>query len=455
MKVSYLLSLIILLVFSSCTKEMDVSMIIEDDIVIIAPVFVETSLFMKISGFSNEDLDAICIINDVEYKPDANGFLYIPSILMNEEGQVVKVEAVGFMPALFGVIPSLGDITYLKGRVVRSGDIKTFDAAEGGNILIGLSEYIIPPLSIIELNGEEYFGKVDVKNYMRQSALFASLIETFGYNIFNSSDNKSYSLQTWGGHDIFLFDQEGNELQVKDGIKIQAKISVNSIDDNVIPGLFEVMRFNELEGNWEIDSEASFADGVHLTEISSFGHLRWSKKVETRRAKVKTPILLGALTDILLMVYVDESNPISIAKTNDKGFSFIDIPKEGLFRINSLIPCEPYSASYEYNIVDEGSEEVIELNYNVGFDQAIKVEGSIVNCSGNPVPNGILEVNNSLQTQHFLADNEGNISINLPTCEVGQKSSRVYNPSTQEYSETFYIEIASGFTSFGEIKACQ
>lgn len=456
MKVSYFLPLIMLLLISSCTEEFDEPLIIEDEIMIEAPVFIETSLFIEVTDFvSNEEIDATCIINDIEYKPDANGLLYIPSILMNKEGQLVKVKSDGFMPAIFSVIPSIGDVTQLKVRILESRPIVTFDALEGGSFIISDSEYSIPALSIVDGNGDDYLGAVDVRNYNRQSALYVTLITAFSHNIL-IEDGKNYSMQTWGGQDLFLYDVNGNEVFVGEGVKIQVRLDIESVENNIIPDELDIMRFNELTNKWELDSEAKLEGEIHIAEISGFGHLRWSKSIEVRRAKVKFNSESGPLASVTALVYLNESNPISISSTNDKGDAYVYVPVSGSYSINTFFYCGSFPLIenvYEEAVGNE--DEVLILKDFESTVSVVSIEGRIVDCNGNAVPYGLYR-RREITDYYFIADENGIFSSQYYTCDPIESGGSVYDPITQVFSDGLNFDPIQGMTvNIGNVAACQ
>jgi len=445
-----------LLFITSCAKEFDDPMILEDDIVIIAPVFIETTLFIKILGFSaDEDLDALCTINGVEYQPDINGFLYISSILMNEEGQLVKVKAEGFMPSISVVIPSIDDVTQLKIRILKSRPIVTFDALEGGSFLISDSEYNMPALSIVDANGDDYLGTVNIKNYTRESAETVSFVTAHSHNVLIDDDGKKYSLQTWGGQDIFIYDVNGNEVFIKEGIKIQARLGIKQIE-NTIPDKLDIMIFNELTDKWELDSEAKLEGDKHIAEISNFGHLRWSKNIEVRRAKVKFNSENGPLASVTAQVRASENNPISVSSSNDKGDAYINVPVSGSYRILTYSFCgSPVILVSVYEEAVGNENEVLILKDFENVKPVASIEGRILDCNGNAVPFGVF-VREGNPNSYFIADANGLFSAQYYICEDNEWGGLVYDPSAQVFSDVLNYETIPGMTvNLGDVVACQ
>jgi len=455
MKTSHLLLLLFIIGISSCTKEFDTTEIINEEETAFVQQNVETNLFIKVIDYSpTKTIVSRCIINDIIYPVDDNGFLVIPNILLDTKGQLVKIEADGYLPSIHSVTPSLGDITYLKIRLTQSQSQKTFDANLGGTFSIGDSEYNVPPQSVIDGNGDLYLGTVIVENFSRSSALFASRIGAFPHSHIPGLEDQS--IQSYGGHDIFLKDENGNDLGIKPDTKITASIEIKPIDNTVIPSDMEVLIFDEEASIWDVVDMSTMNDEKYAIEIPKFGFIRWGTRLLTTQAKVLIDSEDGPLTDIVTMVYKDGGHPISLAYSNDKGYAYVRVPKDEGFTIRSLTSCQPFITFNDYNAVGEATDDIVTLPRFTGFDESVSIRGSIVDCNNQAVGSGILQIKMPLQIHYYMSDENGNFDISLASCETPTLKANVYDLSTSTFSDEFEITYdASAAIDFGVIQACQ
>ena len=442
---------------ASCTKEFDNQILIEGDPIIPTAINIEADLLINVLDRSSNGLAAECIINGESYSTNAEGLLLIKSILLNIKGQTITFKADDYIEEIKYIVPSLGANLNLSVQMSKYNEFAEFDAITGGEFIVGGSTFTIPPLSIVHSSSDIYSGPVKVMAFNRLSALYASLSNSYRHNLSLSEKEMLTALENYGGYDIRLEDNEGNELFLMKGKTIKATIEVKKIENNDIAEQFDVMHYDKNLEYWSLNNTALKVGDYWETSLSKFGKLMWAVPVFSQFAEVKALDTDGVpLKNTMLFVFTEYGNPLSLFHTDNDGIGRGYIPVNSEFRIRTFQLCEnPVIDQLYAPITESETLTVLEDFIAVSGEQVYHYKGIVEDCTGNPLPFSLVEFDTKPYPFHIISDENGKFNGAFLGC-FSEFKTRVYNPSTNKYSAKFHFDgQEESDYDMGTLKLCE
>lgn len=163
----------------------------------------------------------------------------------------------------------------------------------------------------------------------------------------------------------------------------------------------------------------------------------------------------GALDSRKYVLLEDATGRISYATPNLAGdFRIVALPEVELELavINSTCQQEEYRAAI--GSFTEG-QDLGEITITSSANESINVSGQLIDCTGNPIANGLVVANSGLGVQRTISDASGNFSLEITSCATtGRISLFGYDEGFQNVSEAITVSIQRGSIALDPIVVC-
>ncbi len=390
---------------------------------------------------------------------DADGNFDFSNIRNKGKSAFLSVQQVGKFEAFrrLSVIENKANFTEIKMKTKQI--LGQVNSTNGGTLNHNSGAKIsLPAQGIVDANGNAYSGTVDVAmTWIDPSAddLPQQMVgDLSGIN----SDGETVTLGTFGMLQIELLDASGNELNLAEGAESTLVFPVPTSLQSKAPTIIPLWSYDEEQGTWMQEGEATYANGVYTGNVSHFSS--WNVDCMTDPIEIKGQVTIDVGNKTTQPSYM--AVYVCGQKFGQKGgwldeegsFLFYNFPKDEVFDLKIVDECGttiyqetygPYSTD-----TDLGTIAVNSTNMDI-----ITVSGNVVDCDGNTVSNGYLKIAFSNKSRTFSLEEDGSFDISLDLCEGAEPVLTVVDLDNQLTSSPITISGASTNTELGEITTCE
>lgn len=381
------------------------------------------SIDTKISGRVVNDNDeaitgATITVGNAQTLSGENG-VFLINTSVNEKRATIKVEKEGYFTAFPVIRPSKGGYKFVNITMKKREVLTSFLATEGGTaVLNNGTQVVFVANSFIDDSGQAYAGIVHV---------FATYIDPTADNLYQvmpgnltavNTENEIVGLKSFGMLNLELEDEAGNLLQINQNATITM-----SIPDELLsqaPATIPLWYFDENSGLWIEEGSATLQGSIYIGEVTHF--TIWNCDDPFPVVDLSGQILVN--TKPTNTVYV------RITRLIDGNTGNFILDNLGYF--GGLVPGnEPLLLE----VVDECGEVIYSENIGpfTGDIQLATIHitpdnnlysfivGSIINCDGNAVTNGYVQIH-FIGSKIYFAQTDENGTFSLLATHCGASS---------------------------------
>lgn len=409
MKKRYLLPLLFFgLLFSQCRKEETISHS--------QPVKPNTSLdkgksiLADFSGqiineFNNAVANASVVIGDKTALTNSNGFFFIRDAAVNENFAYASVNAVGHFHGSRTVLPKSG-VNQIKITLLSNAIRGSFPASQGGKIEVGKAT-IQFGVGYTKANGIPYSGRVNVAmKYLDPEA--DNLNEIMPGDLLASSTTGSKLLESYGMVAVELKDDAGNKLQLAEGNEAVIHMGLSPNVLSKAPNSLPLWYFDEERGIWIEEGKAELINGEYIGSVKHFSF--WNCDVPRDYNRIDGIVKTSNGYPIAGLSISLTSKLIGTGKcyTSSQGEYGGRVPSGETFNLSVS-----YLSKSKFKTMTIGpfsSDQKIPDIIIDDLSDLVKIEGSAIDCNGDPVLKGLLFIND----QTPIDINSGTYSFYMP-----------------------------------------
>lgn len=340
---------------------------------------------------------------------------------MNTEGQYLTFKSPGYFDETRYVLPKLGERTNLQVSFIKLPTPKTLEATVGGQILIGKVSVDVSPNIFVTGDGSKYEGEVTYYGHAVQNALYVSLTRNLESAYIKDAKQQFSAMTVLGGLQVIWLGDAGQILSIEDGTSLALSIALQPIVENVTyPDVIHVLKYELLSQSYVPSTTALREGDIWSTTIGSVDHLLWGIPTPTRAGTVKIEDELGAsIEDAIVMLFTDQENPVSIGFTNGEGLAKMMIPLQKSFTLRTSYLCVPDPMVYKdyEGIPTFGPEPLVLEPFKMPDDYFYEAVGRLVDCTGVPIHNGAVQIQEQIADRFVLSDENGEFRLSLLQCK--------------------------------------
>jgi hypothetical protein len=399
--------------------------------------------------------DADVILDGRSTKTDRFGHFFFKEANLNARGSLVQVNKAGYFPGSRRFFAAAGIENRVKIQLIPLQFDQSFSTAVGGNIMMNGNAYVtFQPNSIARADGEPYEGEVRVAAYWLDPD-DERITDQMPGNL-QGVDNQSQEvvLQTAGMMAVELQDEIGQPLNLLEGYTATIAMPVPEYLTGNAPSEIPNWSYNEPYGMWVEEGVSRLDNGYYIGEVSHFSY--WNHDF-------KDP-----LVEFSAVFQNENGEPLENIKV------VIREPGDGLYgfgltgsdgSVAGLIP-QNYDLLLEVKgfcgeVVYSESIGPFTNNADLGTITATtndvstpNITGSLVNCEGEPIVNGLVFYQSEGQSKYEYFEN-GSFSFNILTCTpISSATITGFDLDTELVSIPIGVTVSDNINEVGTIIVC-
>ncbi|MBW8358434.1 MAG: FAM171 family protein [Weeksellaceae bacterium] len=380
------------------------------------------------------------------------GFFLLKNISVKEKFVYVKVKKSGYIDASEVLIATPGNnrinvmmIPATTTATVVTGSPSTVSLPNGAKLKFGGS--------FKDANGNAYSGNVNVALFhLKPSDTYYN--ETGPGNIVGADTvGNPLALHSYGMIHVQLTGSAGQQLQLATGQPAEITIPMDATQASTAPAVIPLWSFDEEMGIWKQEGSATKSGNFYIAQVSHFSwwHLSYPDPLATLSVTVQTPANQPFAG---LLVVINSSHAVA---TDNMGVAagFVPANQPLVYQITDL--CHTVLHSQNIGPFAPGSSNT--FSATVSTPNAVIVEGTLKDCSGNDVTDGMVSlsspnygfINPNLQ---LVTGGSFSVATALPCNPGAQFQLTGYDFTNSQQSPTVIFTATPPTTNVGILITC-
>lgn len=312
---------------------------------------------------------------------------------------------------------------------------KSFVSSSSSTIDIGTVQLEIPANAIVNENGQNYHGTVNVAIQYLNPTDFSIRNAMPGDLVGLSTNNELQGLGSYGMAAIELQSTSGTKLQIKDNTEIKLRIEIPTSLRVHAPASIPLWYFDETDGLWREQGKATKNGNVYEGNVKHFSFWNCDDFFPVVH-------LRGRVIDYSGDPVVNTNVTLTIVSNGLKGFDRTnrDGIFEGLVPENELMILE--IADECGNVIDSKNIGPFSTDVYLGDLQIIfisshlsSIEGTVVDCNHQALNDAIVLISVGSISYSLRTNQNGNFAGTLTFCENNPITITAYDIKTLKQSK--------------------
>jgi hypothetical protein len=456
-----LCTLIFAVLLISCKKDNAREHI--EDVAPIIPDFTE-KVTTDISGFivdeNNEPAFNIEVTaGNKTTTTDEFGYFHITGASVPEIAGLIKANKVGYFTGYKTFLAEEDRKIFIKMKLLPQAKSGSIDAVTGGAIALpGGAKLTLPSNAVVfASSGASYEGNIHVSTQLIDpSNIEAVQMQSPGDGRGTDDNNHLKLLNTYGLLATELRSGSGELLQIAPGREATITIPVPTTLNSSAPATIALWSFDETNGLWKKEGTATKNGSSYTGNVSHFSF--WAGAVDIPLVQFSARIVNAALQPIAnaAVGIRGATEPFNagfgrFGYTDANGFVYGSIPANRPLVLNVLTLCETEAYSHAFNTA-AGDIDLGTITGNLG-QSMVTVSGSVVDCDGQPVVNGYVQLyDNGFYNRTTIVN--GAFSFTGVACTNTSVSYVAIDQNTNQQSTPQTILLSPGVNDAGTLTAC-
>ena len=448
----FFLALIFGLAFTSCGEDQDE--IVKENPSYIPKIEVQASVFGVVTNMDKESVaDAIVTFDGKTTTTDAHGVFRFENENMYQDGTYITIKKDGYFQGSRRFYPREGKESRVGIELMPLTIIDQIESTAASKVKFEDVELDFLANSIVTESGASYTGTVNIAARYLDPTQNSTFNQMPGDLSGFTSEEEVVSLISLGMIGVELMDDNGNELQLKEGSPVSVNIPIPSeLLDNA-PSTIPLWHFDEEMGIWVEEGEAVKVGNHYEGSLPHFSF--WNCDYPIELVSISGTVLNGGLP--VFGIQIGIYTPLGFAGygvTGPTGFYNGKIPA------NEELTLKLYNACGDviYTVsIGPFSEDIVLDPININdSDEMVNVSGFVASCEGEEVSSITYVVVNVgiIQTIISLEDNDTFNGLTMycsPSDEIEIYAYDAFN-STSSAISSYTI---SGDIEVGELTLCE
>ena len=443
--------------FFQCQKE--VSYIGGPDPVIVAPEPITARLQGTVFNEAGQPAQNVTVkVGNQTAMTDARGYFRIMNAPLDKKSSVVTAEKSGYFKA-YRTFSATSGTNQVVIKLVPKTLAGTIDAASGGNVtLTNGSKVALPANAVVRAsNNAAYTGTINVyAAYIDPTA--ADIDQTVpGSFMANDINGSRVILSSYGMMAVELESTAGDKLQIKSGAVASLTTPIPASVQATAPQTIALWSVDEQTGIWEEEGTATKQGNVYVGDVKHFSfwncdvsvnavHISMTVKNSTGQPLVYAHVKLKRTTGNLTQTHgwTDSLGQVS-------GY----VPNNEVLLLEVVDQCN--NVLYSQNIGPfTQSTNIGVITVSNSATGLITVTGKLLDCSSNPVTNGMALIYYGSFTAYASTDATGNFSSTFTTCSSAPATLDILgiDNAALVQSNLTTVNVTTPSTNTGNINVC-
>jgi hypothetical protein len=335
--------------------------------------------------------------------------------------------------------------------------IGSFSSSNGGSIHVEGSQVIFPADAISTASGEVYSGQVNLAAVPLYTSNPDLLSQMPGDLVGRDEDEQYRALGSFGMIAVELTDNNGNLLQVTPGKKVTIEFPIADAQQATAPSSIPLWYFDETKGFWVEEGEAIREGDKYVMEVGHFSFWNCDAPFDLITLTGSVVYSNGDPAEfVFVCVEVPGLNTSSGGLTDDEGIFEGKVPanQELIITVKDHNGCEILLS--DPITVGPFTENVTIPPITIDFQasELTTITGELVDCDGEPVEEGIVQVRWGNQTHYLYLDESNAFEYSFYNCDEGAVTVIGYDYANEKESLPITLDHAPEI-DFGTISVCE
>jgi hypothetical protein len=419
------LSLLVLLIFSSCRKDTDMVTVTEE---MPNPEIIEA--YQPLIQIINGDIigqvvdfegapvsDATVKMGDNNTSTDIYGHFFFNDVDMNSKGQYVTIEKEGYFLGSRRFFPQADAKSRVRVEMIEKSFNQSFNTDAPETVSFGNVDIDFPATGIVNENGDTYNGDVFVAAKWLDPTTNRVYEQMPGNLQGVNTTSEEVALKTLGMVAVELQGENGEKLNIKEGSAASFRYTIPAELVENAPAEILLWSFNEEVGIWVEDGSAELSPGgdAYRGEFTHFSFWNWDIPAGNVYFSATFEDQDGNPLQNVLVTLTSSNYGSGYGYTDDQGYV------SGIIPAGDVLTMEVWAAfgcaSSFYTAEIGPFEEDVDLATIVLEDTSVNatsVTGTLINCDGNLTSGVIIYNLDGYQWYNYTED--GNFSFYLNNC---------------------------------------
>ncbi|GGG29180.1 hypothetical protein GCM10011344_32560 [Dokdonia pacifica] len=389
---------------------------------------------------------------------DANGVFIIQDASAFKHFAFLKVRKEGYIVGSRVLIPDVNTINDVQITLLEKNIVTTVQSGEASIATLGESSVSFTG-AFIDENDNPYTGDVEVSMHYLKPNESATFEQMPGMLFAQNISNEARSLETYGMLAINLFSPNGDVLNIAEDAPATIEFPVDNTQMGIAPDVIPLWFFDENVGYWKEQGEAIKVGDKYIGEVTHFTWWNCDLPIDYIEACITIQDENGALGGVPIQIIRNETGQIIF-----DGLTNQDGNECGLFPANEEITLKVLGAddcsdeqTYEAQLGPYSADTLIVITIPVEAVNQTTLIGTVTNCDGIPLENGIgLLVNNNGQVTSipFVVEN-GVLDYTFTYCTQTTYEFIIIDQDQNENTGLLPISITAEVTNVGDVSICE
>ncbi|MEP7164951.1 MAG: hypothetical protein ABI741_09655 [Ferruginibacter sp.] len=450
-----------ILIFLSCQK--DISN--EDGLNPGQVADLTTKVNSSVSGFVTDEnnlavLGANVSVGGTNVTTDKFGYFQVKNVMVVKNAAMVTVTNPGYFKGIKTYIATENKAAFFRIKLIPKTNSGTINAASGGSVTLSNGLIVaLPANAVITVgSGTAYTGTVSVAAHWLDPVA-SDLNETMPGDLRGiGTDGTLKTLTTYGMAAVELTGASGELLQIAAGKKATLTLTIPASIMASAPSTIPLWSFDETNGLWKQDGEATKTGNTYVGEVSHFSF--WNCDVPANYVQFNCTIKDQAGNPIpysWVRISVVGTSSAAYGFTDSSGYVAGAVPGNAqlLMEVFTYYNCgvPVYSQNFSTTNVNISLGTILVPNTS----SIATISGTVTDCSNNPVTNGriIVQQNGGYYYNIYPVSNTGAFSFTILLCNGnGAVTIVAEDMAAGQQSNSVPVTLVAGANVLGNLQAC-
>ena len=384
---------------------------------------------------------------------DANGVFFIDGAQVHAEFAYVTATKSGFLDGSRAMVPISGR-NNVRIKMIPATVTATITAGSASEVVHSSGAKVSFDGSFEDADGNAYTGNVSVMMFQLASSNpdFAEVMPGMLYG--QDDDGGEAGLRTFGMINVELRGSAGQKLQIADGHTAGIEMPIDPSQLATAPASIPLWHFDAEKGYWKQDGTATRSGNKYVGEVSHFSW--WNCDA------------YSAVVQLTVTVQDESGEPISnagVKLVTAQGFTSYIQYTSGNGQVSGIVPAnEAMTLTVHDQCGDVIHTQAIgpfavntslpPITLTAAMAQTTVVEGSLLQCDGEPVADGYVLFDYG--DQHAIVPvASGGFSVTTLVCSAGGTFTlQGWDIENMQQTPQMTYAMVSPVTTVGTLSAC-
>ena len=386
-------------------------------------------------------------------------FSYI-NVEVAREGAFLKVHQMGKFEAFRKMNVIENGYSYTKIKLLDKNIVGFISAIDGGTINHSSNAQIdLPANGVRYESGSDYTGNIEVAMSWIDPTTEDLTSRMVGDLSGIDKEGKKVVLGTFGMLNVELLNDNGEQLQLKEGKSAMLSFPVPAEIRSQAPSIIPLWYYDEESETWIEEGVATLQGGFYVGEVGHFSSWNVDTKGESIvvKGKVVTNINEEEVIKPYLQIFVSVDGVQRAGGfLDDTGaFEFYNFPANTAFTLTFLDGCDNVLSEKNYNPLTNDTDLGTIVIKDVELHNLI-IKGIGRSCNGDLLSEAYIQVTLDGQLQNYSLEEDGTFEFNTTLCRDKSAVIELIDITNKKLNhQTISVNIENDLIDMGILTTCE